>query len=130
MAATGNRQITHDASPNTGAEGCGGIASEQAGARKKARATPRTARDSVSALLALIAPQTSPARPSTREHRAVATTVIRSPTRPAPVMGDSCRQVSWLAAPSASLPPSRRLSPAVALGCDARRLQLRGQPRI
>jgi len=44
------------------------------------------------------------------EHRAVATTVIRSPARPASVMGDSCRQVSWLAAPSASLPPSRRLA--------------------
>jgi len=25
-------------------------------------------------------------------------------------MGDSCRQVSWLAAPDASLPPSRRLA--------------------
>src|SRR5262245_42287009 len=44
------------------------------------------------------------------EHRAVATAVIRSPARPVPVMGDSCRQVSWLAAQSASLPPSRRLA--------------------
>ena len=30
--------------------------------------------------------------------RVVATTVVRSPARPARVMGDSCRQVSWLAA--------------------------------
>src|SRR5687767_5170290 len=31
-------------------------------------------------------------------HRVVATTVVRSPARPARVMGDTCRQVSWLAA--------------------------------
>jgi hypothetical protein len=78
---------------------------------------PRTARayaQSRGALQARIIPLTSPARPQL-QHRAVATAVIRSPARPARVMGDSCRQVSWLAAPCASLPPSRRL-PAVAFG--------------
>jgi hypothetical protein len=64
------------------------------------------------------------------EHRAVATTVIRSPAHPASVMGDSCRQVSWLAAKKRITPAFPPIDPAVALGSDARRLQLRGQPRF
>ena len=50
-------------------------------------------------LLTSLAPsRTSPARPPTHDTRAVATTVVRSSARPAPTMGDTCRQVSWLAA--------------------------------
>ena len=67
-------------------------------------------------MLASLAPlRTSPARPPNSQLRIVATTVVRSPARPAREMGDSCRQVSWLAA------RARRLRlpagcPAVALG--------------
>src|SRR6187200_2061692 len=46
------------------------------------------------------------------------------------MMGDSCRQVSWLAAPARR---SRLPAPMVegsGIWGDARRLQLRGQPRI
>jgi hypothetical protein len=35
---------------------------------------------------------------NSRHTRVVATTVVRSPARPAREMGDTCRQVSWLAA--------------------------------
>src|SRR2546421_5412772 len=41
--------------------------------------------------------RTRPARPLART-RAVATTGVRSAARPAQMMGDWCRQVSWLAA--------------------------------
>lgn len=63
---------------------------------------------------------------------AVATTVVRSPARPARQMGDPCRQVSWLAARSLlpGLPDERRRAPSVASLGEARRLQLRGQPRL
>ena len=59
----------------------------------------------------------------------VATTVVRSLARPVQVMGDSCRQVSWLAAQARhpAFPPDL---PAVAYGGGARRSQLRGQPRV
>ena len=58
--------------------------------------------------------QTRPARPLART-RAVATTGVRSTARPAQMMGDWCRQVSWLTAHAHRL----RLPvgcPAVALG--------------
>ena len=58
--------------------------------------------------------RTRPARPLART-RAVATTGVRSAARPAQMMGDWCRQVSWLTAHAHRL----RLPadcPAVALG--------------
>jgi hypothetical protein len=60
-----------------------------------------------------------------------ATTGIRSFARPARGMGSIDRQVSWLAAQTLGLQPSRRIrgGPSVALVERARRLQLRGQPR-
>ena len=61
----------------------------------------------------------------------VATTGVRSSARPAQRMGDVCRQVSWLAAQT--LPPAfptlAKLAASVASQVEARRLQLRGQPR-
>ena len=65
--------------------------------------------------LALFSPwRTRPARPLART-RAVATTGVRSTARPAQMMGDWCRQVSWLAAHAHHLLLPAGF-PAVALG--------------
>src|SRR5690606_2618649 len=54
-------------------------------------------------LASLVPLRTSPARLHSRHTRVVATAVDRSPARPAREMGDTRRQVSWLAAQSRRL---------------------------
>jgi hypothetical protein len=71
----------------------GASESRAAGAQKAPRLASR-----LFLLTALAPSRTSPARPPTHDTRVVATTVVRSSARPAPTMGDTCRQVSWLAA--------------------------------
>src|SRR5690606_22982987 len=56
--------------------------------------------------------------------------LIRSVARPARRMGDLCRQVSWLAARTLRPAfPAREIWPVASVN-KARRLQLRGQPRL
>jgi hypothetical protein len=80
--------------------------------------------------------RTAPGDLQLTTHRVVATTVVRSPARPARVMGDAYRQVSWLAALTRHVAHRLRLParvhkvPGSGFWGDARRLQLRGQPRL
>ena len=110
-----------------GAEGCGGFGWEQRAAAKAGPTPPRA--PPTKTLQAAIAPETSPARPSTRTQ---SRRHYGDPFAGAPRVGDGRLVPAGLLARS-----FRRIAPAfppigsaVALGCDARRLQLRGQPRL
>jgi len=103
------------------------VGSKQATA-KLARPAPPVA-PSARAFAAAIAPETSPARPSTRTQ---SRRHYGDPFAGAPRVGDGRLVPAGLLARG-----SKRITPAfppigsaVALGSDARRLQLRGQPRF
>src|SRR5262245_52830159 len=87
------------------------------------------ARPSASAVLFLLAPETSPARPSTRTQ---SRRHYGDPLAGAPRVGDGrLVPAGLLACGSMRITPAfPPIGSAVALGSDARRLQLRGQPRL